>query len=175
MTLLPRKTSFRWKGISSLQAPKKKRKKGKENRRKREESQERKKERARKVVESGVTYVGGEERKYSLPHIHMHILLLRERRYESTITWHLRADSAFTSVAEFGTFTRGLLWLGRGFLTMWWKARDEFALWSNILIPQMELSLGNLDLLPKLLRTSHGLQRCRIPSLTPRWSYLAAT
>lgn len=173
MTLLPRKTSFRWKGISSLQAPKKKRRKE----RKREQKKKRRVAREKEGAGGGWEwcYVGGEERKYSLPHIHMHILLLRERRYESTITWHLRADSAFTSVAEFGTFTRGLLWLGRGFLTMWWKARDEFALWSNILIPQMELSLGNLDLLPKLLRTSHGLQRCRIPSLTPRWSYLAAT
>lgn len=185
MTLLPRKTSFRWKGISSLQAPKKKKERKKEKdqgirmKRRRLTEIERKKDsvRARERRLKVVCYVGVERaggRENTHCHLRAHTLPLRGRRYESTITWHLRADSAFTSAVEFGTFTRGLLWLGRGFLSVWWKARDELALWSNILIPRMELSLGNLDLLPKLLRASQlisQLQRCRVSSFPPRRSY----
>lgn len=90
MTLLPRKTSFRWKGISSLQAPKKKerdRKKGAGNKSKKrkadrdretERRENREKERkkgsvcARERWLKVVCYVemegrGAKERKYSLP------------------------------------------------------------------------------------------------------------
>lgn len=80
MTLLPRKTSFRWKGISSLQAPKKKERRKKKERalrikRGRLTKIERKKGSARKAVEGGVLHRRGEvegrggakERKYSLP------------------------------------------------------------------------------------------------------------
>lgn len=182
MTLLPRKTSFRWKGISFLQASKKKRKRQKKGTwgirtKKRKADRDRQKERqrvcARKAVEGGVLRrnagIGSEGEKILAATSLFHAL--RGRRYESTITWHLRADSAFTSAVEFGTFTRGLLWLGRGFLTVWWKARDELALWSNILIPRMELSLGNLDLLPKLLRASQLVSRCKVSSFPPRRSY----
>lgn len=99
MTLLPRKTSFRWKGISSLQAPKKKKKKE----RKKEKDQgirikrgrlteiERKKgsvrareRRLKMVCYVGVERAGGRENTHC--HLRAHTLPLRGRRYESTIT-----------------------------------------------------------------------------------------
>lgn len=75
MTLLPRKTSFRWKGISSLQAPKKgerkKRKEQKSKKKERKVERERKKERA-EVVESGVTYVREERRRRENTHFYIY-------------------------------------------------------------------------------------------------------
>lgn len=106
MTLLPRKTSFRWKGISSLQAPKKKgeRKKREENRRirrEREKSKERKKERARKVVESGVTYVGEErgegEKILTITYTHAHPPFARTK---------IRADYYLTPPCGFSIYFR---------------------------------------------------------------------
>lgn len=90
-----------------------------------------------------------------------HTLPLREDEDTSRLLPDTSVRIQHLLPPEFGTFTRGLLWLGRGFLTVWWKARDELALWSNILIPRMELSRGSLDLLPKLLRASQLVSRLR--------------
>lgn len=112
MTLLPRKTSFRWKGISSLQAPKKKKKKrGERKKRKEQKSKKKKREverekeraRARKAVESGLTYVrdgeakGGGEKILTTAYTHAHPPFARTK---------IRVDYYLTPTCGFSIYFR---------------------------------------------------------------------
>lgn len=79
--------------LFSASTKKKKERREKENRRKREESQERKKKRARKVVESGVTYVGGEE-SLKRENTHYHIYTCTSSFCEDEDTSRLLPDTS---------------------------------------------------------------------------------
>lgn len=108
MTLLPRKTSFRWKGISSLQAPKKKerRKKKKERalriKRGRLTKIERKKGSARKAVEGGVLHRRGEvegrggERRRENTHCHLRAHVLPFARTKTRVDYYLTPPCGFS-------------------------------------------------------------------------------
>lgn len=122
MTLLPRKTSFRRKGIlSSLQASKKKRERKKKRRITREGMVEQRETSTCARANGGWKwcYVAGESRDVR-EREKMHVAartppyLLRGRRYESTITWHLRADSAFTSRRRVRNVYTGFALIGQG-------------------------------------------------------------